>query len=43
MFTVEGPLWVGLHTIGLVDRMIYHGAYQDATAIRFDAFQLWVR
>jgi hypothetical protein len=40
-FPVEGPLQVGLHAIGNIDRTIYHGAYPDGTAIRFEAFALW--
>ena len=26
---------------GDIDRTIYHGAYPDGTAIRFESFQLW--
>jgi len=40
-FPVEDPLQVGLHAIGNIDRTIYHGAYPDGTAIRFESFQLW--
>jgi hypothetical protein len=31
----HGPLVVGLHAIGQIDRMIYAGAYPEGTAIRF--------
>jgi hypothetical protein len=40
-FPVEDPIQVGLHAIGHIDRTIYHGAYPDGTAIRFESFQLW--
>jgi len=40
-FPVEGPLQVGLHAIGHLDRAIYHDVYPDGTAIRFESFQLW--
>jgi class 3 adenylate cyclase len=40
-FPVEGPVQVGLHAIGQIDRTIYPGAYPDGTAIRFETFQLW--
>jgi tetratricopeptide (TPR) repeat protein len=39
-FPIEGPLQVGLHAIGMIDRTIYHGAYPDGTAIRFESFAL---
>jgi tetratricopeptide (TPR) repeat protein len=41
VFPVEDPVQVGLHAIGNIDRTIYHGAYPDGTAIRFESFQLW--
>jgi tetratricopeptide (TPR) repeat protein len=34
-FPAHGPLVVGLHAIGQIDRMIYAGAYPEGTAIRF--------
>jgi len=40
-FPVEDPVEVGLHAIGVIDRTIYHGAYPEGTAIRFELFQLW--
>ena len=40
-FPVEDSLQVGVHAIGAIDRTIYHGAYADGTAIRFESFQLW--
>jgi tetratricopeptide (TPR) repeat protein len=40
-FPVEDPLQVGLHAIGNIDRTVYHGAYPDGTAIRFESFRLW--
>jgi hypothetical protein len=42
-FPVAGPLEVGLHAIGAIDRTIYPGAYPDGTAIRFEAFEAWTR
>jgi len=39
-FPAEDPVEVGLHAIGDIDRTIYHGAYPDGTAIRFESFQL---
>lgn len=42
-FPVEGPVEVGLHAIGNIDRTIYHGAYPDGTAIQFESFQAWQR
>jgi hypothetical protein len=38
---IEGPLQIGLHAIGNIDRTIYRGAYPDGTAIRFASFTLW--
>jgi hypothetical protein len=40
-FPVEDPVRVGLHAIGHIDRTVYHGAYPDGTAIRFESFTLW--
>jgi hypothetical protein len=40
-FPVEGPLQVGLHAVGNIDRAVYRGAYPDGTAIRFKSFELW--
>jgi DNA-binding SARP family transcriptional activator len=40
-FPVEDPLQVGLHAIGSIDRTVYHGAYPEGTAIRFESFRLW--
>jgi hypothetical protein len=42
-FPVEDPLQVGLHAIGSIDRTVYHSAYPDGTAIRFESFQLWAQ
>jgi DNA-binding SARP family transcriptional activator/class 3 adenylate cyclase len=36
-FPVEDPVEIGLHAIGAIDRTIYHGAYPDGTAIRFES------
>ena len=40
-FPVDDPLQIGLHAIGNIDRTIYHGAYPDGTAIRFEEFTVW--
>jgi hypothetical protein len=34
-FPAGGPLLVGLHAIGKIDRMMWPGAYEEGTAIRF--------
>ncbi|MBI1926353.1 hypothetical protein HYR99_19175 [Candidatus Poribacteria bacterium] len=31
------PVEVGLHAIGAIDRTIYHVAFPEGTAIRFEA------
>lgn len=40
-FPGQGSVQIGLHAIGYIDRAIYHEAYPDGTAIRFESFQLW--
>jgi hypothetical protein len=40
-FPVEDPLEVGLHAIGAIDRTIYHSAYPEGTAIRFECFDIF--
>jgi tetratricopeptide (TPR) repeat protein/regulation of enolase protein 1 (concanavalin A-like superfamily) len=40
-FPVEGPVQVGVHAIGKIDRAVYRGAYPDGTAIRFESFHIW--
>lgn len=40
-FPVADPLQVGMHAIGMIDRLIYPGAYPDGTAIRFESFTLY--
>jgi predicted ATPase/DNA-binding SARP family transcriptional activator len=37
----EGSVQVGVHAIGNIDRTIYHGAYPEGTAIRFESFWMW--
>jgi tetratricopeptide (TPR) repeat protein len=39
-FEGEAEIQVGLHAIGSIDRSIYHGAYPDGTAIRFESFTM---
>jgi DNA-binding SARP family transcriptional activator/regulation of enolase protein 1 (concanavalin A-like superfamily) len=40
-FPADGPVEVGLHVLGNIDRTIYPGAYPQGTAIRFASFDLW--
>ena len=40
-FPIEESAQIGLYAIGNIDRTIYHGAYPDGTAIRFESFLLW--
>ncbi len=42
-FPAHDPIQVGVHAIGEIDRSIYHGAYPEGTAIRFESFQMWQR
>jgi tetratricopeptide (TPR) repeat protein len=42
-FLVEDPVEVGLHAIGNIDRTVYHGAFPEGTAIRFEGFEVWSR
>jgi hypothetical protein len=37
----QEPVQVGVFAIGRIDRAVYHGAYPDGTAIRFESFRLW--
>jgi tetratricopeptide (TPR) repeat protein len=41
-FPVLDPLEIGLHAAGWIDRTLYHGAYPEGTAMRFERFGLWV-
>ncbi len=36
----DGPLLVGVHAIGYIDRAVYPGVYSDGTAVRFLATHL---
>jgi hypothetical protein len=40
-FPGQGSVHVGPHAISKLDRTVYHRAYPDGTAIRFESFQLW--
>jgi tetratricopeptide (TPR) repeat protein len=40
-FPGEGPVEVGPHAIGNIDRILYPGAYPEGTAIRFESFDVW--
>ncbi|MBN1579380.1 MAG: DUF1349 domain-containing protein [Anaerolineae bacterium] len=40
-FPVDDPIQVGLHAIGNIDHTVYHDAYPEGTAIRFESFQMW--
>ena len=37
------PIQLGICAIGMIDRMIYCGAYPNGTAIVFRDFKLWTR
>jgi predicted ATPase/class 3 adenylate cyclase len=41
-FPVEDPIEIGLYASGMLERVISPGAYPEGTAIRFEAFQVWV-
>jgi hypothetical protein len=36
----QEPVQVGVFAIGQIDRTVYHGAYPDGTAVRFESFSL---
>jgi predicted ATPase/DNA-binding SARP family transcriptional activator len=40
-FPVDDPVQVGLHAIGMIDRLIYPGAHPDGTAILFESFTVY--
>ena len=40
-FPIEDPVEVEVHAIGSIDRTVYHGAYPEGTAIRFESFEMW--
>jgi hypothetical protein len=40
-FSDAGKFQIGLYAIGMIDRTVYHGAFPDGTAIRFESFELW--
>ncbi|HSH05997.1 MAG TPA: AAA family ATPase [Anaerolineae bacterium] len=40
-FTATKALQIGVHAIGLIDRLIYPGAYHHGTQIQFKNFSLW--
>ncbi|MFN2231906.1 MAG: BTAD domain-containing putative transcriptional regulator [Anaerolineae bacterium] len=40
-FSPAAALQAGVYAVGNVDRAIYHGAYPDGTAIRFESFRVW--
>jgi regulation of enolase protein 1 (concanavalin A-like superfamily) len=40
-FSARDPVEVGLYAIGNIDRAIYHGAFPEGTAIRFEEFWVW--
>ena len=42
-FPAADPLQVGLHAIGMIDRLSYPGAWPEGTAMRFESFQLFVQ
>jgi hypothetical protein len=40
-FAARAGEQVGVHAIGMIDRTIYHGAYLEGTAIRFESVDVW--
>ena len=42
-FSLEDPIQVGIHAIGMIDRTIYCSAYKEGTATVFRGFKLWTR
>lgn len=40
-FPSDGPLEVGVHALGSIDRMVYPGAHPEGAAIGFELFELW--
>lgn len=40
-FPVTGPLEIGLHAVGWIDRLTYPGSYPTGAAIHFESFCLW--
>jgi len=40
-FPVDDPVEVGLYAIGMIHRTIYHGAFPEGMAVRFEAFEVW--
>ena len=40
-FPADGPVQVGLHAIGEIDRTVYHSAYPAGTALACDGLWLW--
>ena len=40
-FPGEGPVQVGVHAIGAIDRTVYPGAHPDGTAIVFEGLRVW--
>jgi len=42
-FPVDDLVEIGLHAIGNIDRTIYHGAFPERTAIRFERFELYFK
>jgi regulation of enolase protein 1 (concanavalin A-like superfamily) len=39
----QGPIQIGVHAIGKIDRAVYRDGYPEGTAIRFEGFQIWQR
>ena len=40
-FAESESLQLGLHAVGMIDRSIYHGAFPDGSAIRFEEFRIF--
>jgi len=40
---MDDPIQIGIHAIGMIDRTIYCGSYEEGTATQFRGFKLWTR
>jgi len=41
--SVDDPIQIGIHAIGMIDRTIYCGSFKEGTATLFRGFQVWTR
>jgi regulation of enolase protein 1 (concanavalin A-like superfamily) len=40
-FPADGQTQAGIFAAGNIDRTVYHGAYRDGAAIRFESVTIW--